>query len=857
SIYIRLDTVAVPANSQDGYLASAIYAAIQFDTLEALLTEKTYYVSLFVKDRSGNWSTAVSDSIYIDDTVPPLPVTLPASTPLTFTTVALSWKPSLSSDADSVMIRYSDSATPIDTGSADLWSVVSNADSTDTITGLVSGNNYYVSLFVKDINGNWSPAASVSVSPLDSLKPALSGAVDDTLRLTRMRDGSHKVFVSYRVDDRNDTAAWIGLEFFNGTTWTRATSSGDTGIVATSDSLVRIIEWASAVDYAKSDSIGLIRLVSSDGKGDYSKDTLAIGNIPLDFNPPVQISIEIIDSAGYTYKSDLKAVITANGADSISTLWNSTAFAGVAMQRYTDTISLSLLISQGKNVLNVLLKDSLGNMDTIWLRDTTVFDSVKPVVSLMSDLENRRIKSGLKRDMQYYAQDLYLKKLSLKWRTSNSTWDTITTITGDSGVVSWTLPPSNDSIAFVMLEAYDSAGNYSLDSFTFTFTKKAGTPAYLKLSPAKVVMALDSILPISVSGMDSDSIPVGIGDLEWSVSNLAGFVDSMGLFRALSVGKIEIIGKYLGVSDTIDSIEVFYEIDAVTGLNRVNSWLTLKIQGDPQGKKLRIFEIDSAAAEGIKLSATVLDFSKSDSMPSGVTAVAIVNSDSLKDSTDKEKLRVFEKRNNMWYVDTAITLNGLIAAGVDTMVPVIVNNTDTFVSISAGNSKNITVQMIDNVANGSLKMFVRYGGQVAFDSIAVPKDSLGFFSTSMSSIPYNGCEYYLRAYDGTNISISGRNNISVRNSLLKAALSLDTNVWKMVSFPAKPATDSLIPAFRSLGEYLIKWRLYEWNGNSYVESGASSASKIGAGKAYWCKTLTPEFYPALDSSYVVPISKCF
>ncbi|MBD3420370.1 MAG: hypothetical protein GF398_09665 [Chitinivibrionales bacterium] len=161
SVMVRYRTDATwPGSETDGTLLEQFAVEVTTDTV-AGLTEKTgYRFAAFVSDSSGNWSAPsadAQDSVTITDYTPPANVTALQAAAISDTSIELSWTPSASADADSVMIRYANAGSyPTDTGSGSLWKSHDNASVIDTVTGLSEKTTYHFTLFVRDSAGNWS-----------------------------------------------------------------------------------------------------------------------------------------------------------------------------------------------------------------------------------------------------------------------------------------------------------------------------------------------------------------------------------------------------------------------------------------------------------------------------------------------------------------------------------------------------------------------------------------------------------------------------------------------------------------------------------------------------------------------------
>ncbi len=128
------------------------------------LVEKTvYYFSAFVKYNNDIWSTATSasqDTLITPDNTAPANVTSFDAALLKKDSVLLTWVPSASTDADSVVVRYTrNGGFPTTQTTGTLLEAYSASVSKDTAIGLEGDSIYYFAAFVKDSAGYWSSAS--------------------------------------------------------------------------------------------------------------------------------------------------------------------------------------------------------------------------------------------------------------------------------------------------------------------------------------------------------------------------------------------------------------------------------------------------------------------------------------------------------------------------------------------------------------------------------------------------------------------------------------------------------------------------------------------------------------------------
>src|SRR3989339_582921 len=171
STMIRYSDVSFPLRLTDGTLWQTVPDTLGRDTVTGLTAGTRYYFSLFSRENTGRWRLCGSASrdtcsTYALDSLPPVNVHALAATALRFDKVFIQWSDTSNGDIDSVMIRYSDSAYPASVSEGDLWRTVTGTVRSDTIKNLGAETGYFISLFAKDMFGNWCTASS---SAMDSV----------------------------------------------------------------------------------------------------------------------------------------------------------------------------------------------------------------------------------------------------------------------------------------------------------------------------------------------------------------------------------------------------------------------------------------------------------------------------------------------------------------------------------------------------------------------------------------------------------------------------------------------------------------------------------------------------------------
>ncbi|MBD3320723.1 MAG: hypothetical protein GF350_06485 [Chitinivibrionales bacterium] len=163
SVMVRYRTDGTwPAAATDGSLLNSYGTSRTVDTATGLAEKTEYRYAAFVKDSADNWSAAAADardSVKTPDRTAPANVTALLATIVDTGSIALSWTPSVSTDAESVMVRYrTDGVFPSGTTDGAEWSRISAAIQVDTITGLLKSTTCHIGLFAQDSSGLWSAA---------------------------------------------------------------------------------------------------------------------------------------------------------------------------------------------------------------------------------------------------------------------------------------------------------------------------------------------------------------------------------------------------------------------------------------------------------------------------------------------------------------------------------------------------------------------------------------------------------------------------------------------------------------------------------------------------------------------------
>ena len=869
-----------------------LHAGIQ-DTINVsnLLSETDYEAYIVSEDTLLNLGSAPDKLAFTtSDITPPAGVTNFKAKALLRDSIALSWTSSVSPDADSIRILYRTDRFPAnDTDGVVAFKHLATITA-DTIRGLNDSTWFYFSAFVIDKAGNKSVLNSATkdsaLTPDTSnhnAYPVLSGINGDSvISFVRYHDGSGMTAFMFTIKDSTDSLVSIGLEYKNGLSWIKSTNvSGDTGLVAVSDTAKRSITWNALKDLGIKDSIYSIRLIADDKHVLRSRDTLTLDSIQIDTKGPTALSASIIDSNGWVNDKTPQVTVVAMGADSVAIALTDTELVNAKYVAYGSTIKAPAFLVEGLNRVVVSFKDTLGNKSAILLRDSTRLDTTLPVLLMKSPKSNARWLYGTTRTLSWKAVDSQLVPLSVKveYRENSGTWQSINDSLADSGLISWLIPHTTDSNVVLKVVARDKAGNIGSDTVAAMFVGMPGVPLSLTLSPDKASITMDSTLQFTVFGVDADSNFIRNSDLTWNVTDGLGMFNATpaGLFKPAKSGIGRVTATYRGVSDTTDTIAVFYDILLDSGSNNLTKYLTLKFPFNPESSSIVMQEhtdmADFAKQTGFSQISPAIDFSGSSPMKYADSFTFVINLDSLKSSgviKDTSLVRIFRfnKKTKAWEVvfgvkpDSRNTLRytcdslGTFIVGVDTVPPVITDHSDSTSFVDVGTLVGLSGLVNENISNKQIRLYYRRGGDALFDS-AIIQDTLGGgfkFNVSMSD---RGLEYYMVTDDGTYIRSTFHNNVRVRETDIRSPAPYIVGQWKLFSVPAELACDSLKCLFESWGKYKVDWRLYEWKKNAYVESGDSSNAKVEPGKAYWLKTKKGGKILSSDSGYNVSINKPF
>jgi hypothetical protein len=595
SVMVRYRTDGTyPTDPANGTLWTSVPNTITTATLTGLTSDQEYKIALFTRDEMPNWSSGAMITDTTVDSIAPAGVTALVAATLGSSRIQLSWAASPSADADSVMIRYrTDGTYPTDAANGTLWATVPNTITTAILTGLASDQEYKIALFTYDEVPNWSAAALVTDTTLDSndvfnIKPLLSGwNGSPSLSPLVYRDGSGRLDLHYQVYDVNDSLLRMSVQYFDGVAWQPAAAlAGDTGLVLSNNTTNRTITWSAAVDLGQAEQIIRLRLVANDRRMIENLDSLETADLWIDTRAPSTGTVTIMDNNGYTNAANAALILSSSGADSMRLALTETGFPGAAFLPYAPSIAAFALAGEGLNRVWVEFKDTLGNVQTVHAYDSTLMDTTLPLASLLHPAGGEAWLAGGTRNVQWSASDANLSLVTLAYDLNQTGyWATIADSLTASGSRTWTLPSTASDAVSVRLTVLDRAGNVRTALSTIAIISQPGTPVSLQVTPDTVTIASSLSIQFSAAGFDGDSNAITTGLAQWLVQGGIGTIDGAGLFTALQAGTGAIIASYNGISDTTTRVRVIagslasLTISPATGSLSADSSLQFSVSG--------------------------------------------------------------------------------------------------------------------------------------------------------------------------------------------------------------------------------------------------------------------------------------
>ena len=196
-----------------GSVCARIPIASSQDTIRGLFEKYRYTFSAFVRDSSGNCSSGASDSATTSDLTKPFNIAGFTVNDAGNNTASLSWQPSVSPDADSIILcRQTGGYSSAPSGESVIARISAGISSYQSIN-LSEKTRYWFSAFVKDYSGNisdFSSWAADTVTIKDRTPPhgisdfSASGAHDGTIRFNWSTEPTWVDAESIRVVIRND-----------------------------------------------------------------------------------------------------------------------------------------------------------------------------------------------------------------------------------------------------------------------------------------------------------------------------------------------------------------------------------------------------------------------------------------------------------------------------------------------------------------------------------------------------------------------------------------------------------------------------------------------------------------------------
>lgn len=305
------------------------------------------------------------------DTIKPVNVTNFQARRVGGHAVELAWTASVSSDADSVMLRYrTDGAYPANRTDGALWRNVARSATLDTATGIPDKALYRFAAFVKDSSGNYSLKAASDEDTAwlpDVTAPANVGG------FTALVLGPTSTAVSWSPSPGNDVDS-VMVRYRTDGTFPVGNTDGVLFKVFRTDRL------SDTVTGLTGNVLYHFAAFARDSSGNWCPPAAGAQDTAL-YQVPILGTITVSDNLGRTKDTDPALAFTYSGADSLRfALIADTSAAAWKSLRVSDSLVLSAG-ADGKRVVAVQFKNIYGRISA-WTFDTTVLDRQAPVVTL-------------------------------------------------------------------------------------------------------------------------------------------------------------------------------------------------------------------------------------------------------------------------------------------------------------------------------------------------------------------------------------------------------------------------------------------------------------------------------------------
>ncbi|MDB5050113.1 MAG: hypothetical protein JWO30_3184 [Fibrobacteres bacterium] len=229
----------------------------------------------------------------------------------------------------------------------------------------------------------------------------------------------------------------------------------------------------------------------------------------------------------------------------------------------------------------------------------------------------------------------------------------------------------------------------------------------------------------------------------------------------------------------------------------------------------------------------------------------------LLDSATGELTVLYDlKKDSLGRIILPLSKGKSFLLAVDTVPPVIADATPPEIR-ETGSTPVISGTVSDNIRNSRAWLRYRQGGSETFDSVAVTVDASGHFEMPLAlKLDSSGFEYNVVASDGRNRRTTTSIDLPVTMKALQSLDSLPSLQWRLFALPTIANENQWSDMTATLGVYGQDWRLFERAPEGMKEFGPQ-LKKAEPGVAYWLKSRSRGFRPAITGGIAAPISKPF
>ncbi|MBL8025947.1 MAG: putative Ig domain-containing protein, partial [Fibrobacteres bacterium] len=441
------------------HLTSWVPASDSTVLIGGLSAKTGYWFTAFVVDSATNHSdTAGTSTVFattLDETAPDN-VSGFATSYAGLGKISLKWKPSVSTDVESVFVCYrTDAVYPAHRHDGTLLKTYTARDSIDTVGALLEGNTYKLSLFAQDSSGNISALSASAQSTILVKTPATNVA---SITASAIDTGSIGVKVDYTGNNadsvliRVDTVKYVK----NVVDLSKAVRTAYVKRNVTTDTLKIFTGLTSATLYYVSaySKNGLFWSDSiADFKGDTAMTKTYIAAAPV-FTVSYPDTISIFADTAFTLNT---GAADANG--DVVTFALITQPSGMTISAATGIISWNPTASD-VGVYNVNVRASDGKLyDTLAFNLKVNISNRSPVFVTTADSMPSMIPEKVlwTKSVRYYDPDSAKGdrvKIFIDSKPTGMTFDTAT------GLISWTPTPAQTQNGphLVSMRAIDTKG---------------------------------------------------------------------------------------------------------------------------------------------------------------------------------------------------------------------------------------------------------------------------------------------------------------------------------------------------------------------------------------------------------------